>query len=101
MSGAQMRNPRLLLLHILCIIFLLSAAFAGYANIAPTPPMGWNSWDSYGQTIDEQQFKSQTDWMAKNLRRFGWRYVVVDEGCSVALSGAEYVMSRSMHSSTE
>jgi hypothetical protein len=42
--------------------------------------MGWNSWDSYGQTITEQQFKSNTDWMAKNLRRYGWRYVVVDEG---------------------
>ncbi len=42
--------------------------------------MGWNSWDSYGQTITEQQFKSATDWMAKNLRRYGWRYVVVDEG---------------------
>src|SRR6476660_6330874 len=75
-----MRNFRLPLLHMLCIIFLLGAAFAGNPNIAPTPPMGWNSWDSYGQTIDEQQFKSQTDWMAKNLRRYGWRYVVVDEG---------------------
>ena len=75
-----MRNFRLPLLHMLCTIFLLGAAFAGNANIAPTPPMGWNSWDSYGQTIDEQQFKSATDWMAKNLRRYGWRYVVVDEG---------------------
>ncbi|HKU28789.1 MAG TPA: hypothetical protein VJQ54_25180, partial [Candidatus Sulfotelmatobacter sp.] len=25
--------------------------------IAPTPPMGWNSWDSYGLRINEQQFR--------------------------------------------
>ncbi len=75
-----MRPFRLFFLRSLCTIFLLTTAFAGDANIAPTPPMGWNSWDSYGQVINEQQFKSATDWMAKNLRRFGWRYVVVDEG---------------------
>ena len=75
-----MRVPHLFLLHSLCAIFLLSAAFAGNADIAPTPPMGWNSWDSYGQNITEQQFRTSTDWMAKNLRRYGWRYVVVDEG---------------------
>lgn len=75
-----MRILRLLLLHCLCATFLLSVAYAGDAGAAPTPPMGWNSWDSYGQTITEQQFRSTTDWMAKNLRRYGWRYVVVDEG---------------------
>lgn len=42
--------------------------------------MGWNSWDSYGQTINEAQFKANADWMAKNLKKFGWQYVVVDEG---------------------
>ena len=24
--------------------------------VAPTPPMGWNSWDSYGLRINEQRF---------------------------------------------
>jgi hypothetical protein len=48
--------------------------------IAPTPPMGWNSWDSYGRTLDEQNIKANARWMADNLKRFGWEYVVVDEG---------------------
>ncbi len=42
--------------------------------------MGWNSWDSYGQSINETQFRANADWMAKHLRRYGWTYVVVDEG---------------------
>jgi alpha-galactosidase len=42
--------------------------------------MGWNSWDSYGRTITEAQFKANALWMAKHLKRFGWEYVVIDEG---------------------
>jgi hypothetical protein len=49
-------------------------------GLAMTPPMGWNSWDSYGLSINEQEFKSNADWMAKNLKKFGWQYAVVDEG---------------------
>ncbi|HLN00023.1 MAG TPA: glycoside hydrolase family 27 protein [Bryobacteraceae bacterium] len=53
-------------------------AFAG--QLAPTPPMGWNSWDAYGLTITEAEFKANADWMAKHLKPFGWQYAVVDEG---------------------
>ncbi|MGH9761274.1 MAG: alpha-L-fucosidase, partial [Blastocatellia bacterium] len=49
-------------------------------QLAPTPPMGWNSWDSYGRTITEADIKANADWMAKHLKSFGWRYIVVDEG---------------------
>jgi len=48
--------------------------------MAPTPPMGWNSWDSYGETVNEAQVRANADWMAKNLKQFGWQYVVIDEG---------------------
>lgn len=45
---------------------------------APTPPMGWNSWDCYGPTVVEDEVKANADYMAKNLRKFGWTYIVVD-----------------------
>lgn len=48
--------------------------------LAPTPPMGWNSWDSYGLTVTEAEFKANADWMAQHLKQFGWQYAVVDEG---------------------
>jgi len=45
---------------------------------APTPPMGWNSWDCYGPTVNEDEVKANADYMAKNLKKFGWEYIVVD-----------------------
>ena len=45
---------------------------------AGSPPMGWNSWDGYGTTINEEQVKANADWLARNLKPYGWQYVVVD-----------------------
>ena len=45
---------------------------------APTPPMGWNSWDRYATTVTEAQTKAQADFMAKQLARHGWQYITVD-----------------------
>ena len=42
--------------------------------------MGWNSWDAYGTTISEAQFRANARWMSRHLARYGWRYVVIDEG---------------------
>jgi alpha-galactosidase len=70
----------------LCSFFLFlfvavpATLFGADKSLAPTPPMGWNSWDSYGRTIDEQQVRATADWMATNLKRYGWEYVVIDEG---------------------
>jgi len=45
---------------------------------ALTPPMGWNSWDSFGQAVTEDEVKANADFMAARLAPLGWRYVVVD-----------------------
>jgi len=50
------------------------------ALLASTPPMGWNSWDSYGLTITEDQFKANAEWLYRHLKQYGWQYVVIDEG---------------------
>ena len=47
-------------------------------NLALTPPMGWNSWDGYGTTINEAQFRANARWFAAHLKPFGWKYVTVD-----------------------
>jgi len=60
---------------------LASAAFA--ADVAPTPPMGWNSWDSYGLTIGEEDYKANVSALAK-LHPYGWTYAVIDEGWYMA-----------------
>ena len=48
------------------------------ATVAPTPPMGWNSWDCFATTVTEAQTRAHADIMADKLVRFGWNYVVVD-----------------------
>jgi alpha-galactosidase len=45
---------------------------------APTPPMGWNSWDCYGPTVIESEVKANADYMADNLKKYGWEYIVID-----------------------
>ncbi len=51
---------------------------------APTPPMGWNSWDSYGLTITESQFRANVAVEAARLKSAGFTYAVVDEGWYLA-----------------
>ncbi len=45
---------------------------------APTPPMGWNSYDYYDTTVDEAAVKANADYMAEHLKDYGWEYIVVD-----------------------
>lgn len=47
-------------------------------GFAPTPPMGWNSYDYYDTTVTEDQVKANADVMAARLKEYGWEYVVVD-----------------------
>jgi len=45
---------------------------------APTPPMGWNSWDCYGAAVTEAEIRGNADYMAQHLLPYGWDTVVVD-----------------------
>lgn len=66
----------------LLILVIISAANAQdkpkYWQIAPAPPLGWNSWDIYGTTVTEQKVKEQADAMAKYLLPSGYKYLTVD-----------------------
>nr|WP_299344093.1 glycoside hydrolase family 27 protein [Allomuricauda sp.] len=46
--------------------------------VAKTPPMGWNSFDSYDCRINEEEFKAIVDYMAEHLLEYGWEYAVID-----------------------
>jgi hypothetical protein len=42
--------------------------------------MGWNSWDSYGLRINEQQFRANAEALAAKLKPSGYTYAIIDEG---------------------
>ncbi|MGA7160849.1 MAG: NPCBM/NEW2 domain-containing protein [Bacteroidota bacterium] len=61
-------------------LLFISAALRSqtFADLAPTPPMGWNSWDCYGATATEAEVKANADYMASRLKKYGWDFVVID-----------------------
>ena len=41
-------------------------------------PMGWNSWDCYGATVTEEIVRNNAKYMADNLLKCGYEYIVID-----------------------
>ncbi len=46
--------------------------------VAKRPPMGWNSWDCYGASVTEDILLGNAQYMAENLKQYGWEYVICD-----------------------
>ena len=54
-------------------------------GLAPTPPMGWNSWNFFNCNIDEAKIRSMADAMANNgMKDAGYEYIVIDDCWQVA-----------------
>lgn len=41
-------------------------------------PMGWNSWDCYGAAANESIIRQNAEYMAANLKKYGYEYIVLD-----------------------
>ena len=62
----------------------MPAASAARRRLAPTPPMGWNSWNSFATTITEAQAIEQATVMARELLPAGYDIFVIDDGMNRA-----------------
>ena len=47
-------------------------------TIALTPPMGWNSYDSFDDSVTEAEMIAQATWLRDHLLPYGWDTAVVD-----------------------
>jgi hypothetical protein len=56
----------------------------------PTAPVAWNSWDNYYDGVTEKAIVSNADWIARNLKPFGFQYVVLDDGYDRGQNGFHY-----------
>ena len=68
----------------LIIPFLLLICIAGsgqkFEGIAPTPPMGWNSWNHFACNINEKIIRETADAMASNgMKEAGYVYINIDD----------------------
>lgn len=81
------RLPRLLAAATLTLAACVTATATAHtgAEAAPgspalTPPMGWNSWNSFGCGITEAQVRQAADTMVSSgMKDAGYQYVVVDD----------------------
>ncbi len=69
----------------ICIIILVCSAFIVHAQkfegLALTPPMGWNSWNTFKTDINEKMVKEMADDMVSSgMRDAGYIYLVLDDG---------------------
>ncbi|WP_418511198.1 glycoside hydrolase family 27 protein [Corallibacter sp.] len=52
-----------------------------FENLAETPPLGWNSWNTFATDIDEQLVKDIADQFVElGLKDAGYEYIVLDDG---------------------
>ena len=50
-------------------------------GIALTPPMGWNSWNCWGLSVDDQKVRAAADaFINSGLAEHGWSYINIDDG---------------------
>lgn len=55
-----------------------------YENLAQTPPMGWNSWNTFEVNINEDLVKKTADIIVSSgMKDAGYEYIVLDDGWMV------------------
>jgi hypothetical protein len=50
-------------------------------------PMVWSSWTSYYEAVSEADIVRNSDWLAANLKPYGFQYVQLDDGYDRGKSG--------------
>jgi alpha-galactosidase len=71
----------LLLTTLASVIFCTSLYAQKFEELAQTPPMGWNSWNTFQTNIDEPLLKGMVDTYASSgMRDAGYTYFVLDDG---------------------
>jgi len=86
-----MRHQSRLLAVAIAVLPVLALAVAGtpasanttsppLGDLAPTPPLGWNSWNKFGCDINEDLIKESADAMVSSgMRDAGYTYVNIDD----------------------
>ena len=54
-------------------------------EIALTPPMGWNSWNCWGLSVDQEKVRNAAKSMKESgLADYGWTFINIDDGWEAA-----------------
>ena len=87
-----MRKP--VMLSVMLAMWCGTCHAQKFDNLAPTPPMGWNSWNFYNCNISEDKIKRIADSMSVNgMKDAGYQYVVIDDCWQVARDKDGYIIA--------
>ena len=68
------------ILSIILCVAGVSAPGQKFEQLAPTPPMGWNSWNKFACNVNEQIIRETADAMAANgMKDAGYQYINIDD----------------------
>ena len=74
-----MKAKYTLALLLLCLASPLAAQ--KFEGLAATPPMGWNSWNTFQGNISESLIKEMADAIVSSgMQKAGYRFIVIDDG---------------------
>lgn len=66
---------------IIALLIVTNGNAQKFANLALTPPMGWNSWNTFQTNISEELVKDIADKMVSSgMKDAGYQYIVLDDG---------------------
>ena len=86
-------------IFIACVLTTLVAITNAqkFKNLAPTPPMGWNSWNKFQcDSINETVVKQVADAMVSSgMKDAGYQYVVIDDCWQIARDSAGFIIDDS------
>jgi len=77
-----MRYTKILVVTMLISIASYNHSFAQkFEELAQTPPMGWNTWNTFQININEPMLKAMVDaYVSSGMRDAGYTYFVLDDG---------------------
>ena len=65
----------------LCSMLVVFASVGATAQLASTPPMGWDSWNAFGLKTSDSLIRAEAAAMASNgMQAAGYTYVNIDDG---------------------
>jgi len=67
---------------LIILLFFIPGLIFGqkFPNLAPTPPMGWNSWNTFNANINEKLIKDVADAFVKDgYKDAGYNFIIIDD----------------------
>ena len=81
------------ILYFVVILCVVSGGYAIDNGLARTPPMGWNSWNTFRMEINENLVKEIADaFVTLGLKEAGYEYIVIDDGWQLARDSLGNIM---------